>query len=46
MDYIAIMLWLAGAILGTLIFYYVVSAAVKNGIINAKRQTDKESVNK
>lgn len=46
MDFIGIMLYIAGAILGTLIFYRVTVAAVKTGILEAKRQTDKESVNK
>jgi len=43
MQYIFWFLYLAGAVVGLLIFYYVICSAVKNGILDAKKEIDKKA---
>ena len=43
MPYIYGFLYICSAALGTVIFYYIIRAAVKNGIIAAKIETDKKA---
>jgi len=42
MYFLYALLYLGAAVIGTLIFYYVVCAAVKNGILEAKKATEKK----
>lgn len=41
MEYIYWIFYLGGAVIGTLIFYYIVVAAVKNGILEANEVIEK-----
>ena len=42
MEIIFMLLWLSGIVLGLLFFYLIIKAAVKNGILEATKETDKK----
>ena len=46
MPYIYGFLYIAGAVLGTVIFYYIIVAAVKNGILEANVVIEKAKLEK